>query len=384
MTNIDPLNRHWSGADSTAAVLKDAAGRVAQLRSTAAEHDRLGTFAADELAALRADGYLALLVPEELGGRGRSYAELCAVLATLAHGCPATALTLSMHSHLVAAQVWRHKRAMPAPVLGRVAAEKLLLVSTGASDWLSSEGSAVPVDGGFRVTARKLPASGCPAGDVLVTSVRWDDAPDGAQVLHLAIPFSTAGVRVERTWYAMGMRATGSDTVVLDDVFVPDAAVALQRPADRWHPIWSTVLGSAMPLIMAVYVGVAEEAVDVALRRARARSASTADAAVAGRMVNQLGIARDAVATMVALNDDCCFDNTDALAAAVLSRKTVAADACIATVRLALELAGGSAYGGQGPLERLHRDVHGALFHPLPAARQELLTGCVALGLGID
>ena len=44
-----------------------------------------------------------------------------------------------------------------------------MLVSTGASDWLDSSGTAVRVDGGFRITARKMPASGCPAGDVLVT-----------------------------------------------------------------------------------------------------------------------------------------------------------------------------------------------------------------------
>ena len=46
------------------------------------------------------------------------------------------------------------------------------------------------------------------------------------------------------------MRATGSHTVVLDDVFVPDAAVALIRPADVWHPVWNTVVTAAMPLIM--------------------------------------------------------------------------------------------------------------------------------------
>ncbi len=52
---------------------------------------------------------------------------------------------------------------------------------------------------------------------------------------------SAEGVSIERTWDTMGMRATGSETVVFDDVFVPDAAVALVRPCGQWHPVWGTV-----------------------------------------------------------------------------------------------------------------------------------------------
>ena len=54
-----------------------------------------------------------------------------------------------------------------------------MLVSTGASDWVGSNGTALKVDGGYRVSGRKANASGCEVGNVLVTSIRWDDAPDG-------------------------------------------------------------------------------------------------------------------------------------------------------------------------------------------------------------
>ena len=89
------------------------------------------------------------------------------------------------------------------------------------------------------MSGRKTPASGAPAGAIVVTSTRWEDAPDGPQVVHLSVPFSAEGVRLEETWDAMGMRGTGSHTVVLDDVFVPDAAVPLVRPAGEWHPVWA-------------------------------------------------------------------------------------------------------------------------------------------------
>ena len=58
-----------------------------------------------------------------------------------------------------------------------------------------------------------------------------------------------------------------------------------------------------------------------------------------------------------------------------------AAEACIDTVRLALELGGGAAYSRGPGIERLFRDVHGALYHPLPTAQQEMFTGRRALGI---
>ena len=377
MTNAT-LPRHEVEAETAWA---DAAQDVAAaIAGDAADHDRSGTFVSDGIALARDRGLVSMLVPTELGGGGATHAETCAVLTTLAHGCPATALTLSMHSHLVAAQVWRHKHDLPAPVLTRVAAERIFLVSTGAADWIDSGGRSSKVEGGFRVSARKAPSSGCPAGDVLVSSARWDDAPDGPQVIHFAVPFAADGVSIDQTWDTMGMRGTGSHTVVLDDVFVPDAAVALTRAAGAWHPVWNTVIGAAMPLIMAVYVGIAEAAATRAVALVGERGGTTA-APLVGRMLNQLHTARDGLAAMVVLSDDLRFANTDDLGAAVLSRKTVVADAAISTVRLAMEAVGGASYSTSTGLERLYRDVHGGLYHPLPAAKQEVFTGRAALGL---
>ncbi len=190
-------------------------------------------------------------MPLEFGGGGASHAEVGRLLRELGRRDPSTAVAFSMHCHLVAAQVWRHRHGMDASALFRkVVDDRAVLISTGASDWVASSGSARRVEGGYRVSARKSPASGCEAGHVLVTSIRWDDAPDGPKVLHCAVPFGAEGVRIERTWDTLGLRATGSHTVVLDDVFVPDAAVSLIRPADEWHPVWNVVIGAAMPLIL--------------------------------------------------------------------------------------------------------------------------------------
>lgn len=373
--------RHWTGAAADGRWQQVADDIAPALASTAAAHDRDGTFVTDGIALLREHGAMSMLVPAELGGGGASHADACAFLAELAHACPATSLTFSMHSHLVAAQVWRHHRDLPAPVLPKVTADQLLLVSTGAADWMSSSGTARKVDGGFRVSARKSPSSGAPAGNIVITSIRWDDAPDGPQVIHCSVPFAADGVSVEETWDTMGMRGTGSHTVVLDDVFVPDAAVSLTRPADVWHPVWAVVLGAAMPLIMSSYVGVAEAAATQAIELASQRPDPLSVAPLVGRMLSRLAVARDVCRAMIDASANLTFDNTVEHASTTLARKTAVADAAIDTVRIAMELGGGRAFATSGGIERLYRDVHGALFHPLPAHQQEMFSGRVALGL---
>src|SRR5690606_37256662 len=126
--------------------------------------------------------------------------------------------------------------------------------------------------------------------------------------------------------------------VVLDDVFVPDAAVALVRPADFWHPVWSVVLGAAMPLIMSSYVGVAEEAADRAIRMAGERSDTELTVPLIGRMLARLAVARDTCAAMIASSANLTFDNSVEHASSVLARKTAVADAVVDTVRLAMEI----------------------------------------------
>jgi len=345
------------------------------------ERDVTGELAIDGFRRLREVGITSALVPQEFGGGGVTHRELGAILRELGRYDGPTAVALSMHSHLVAAQVWRHKHGMDASaVLRKVGEDKAVLISTGASDWVASNGTARKVEGGYRVSARKSPASGCEAGDVLATSIRWDDAPDGPHVIHCSIPFSADGVRIERTWDTLGMRATGSHTVVLDDVFVPDAAVALVRPADVWHPVWNSILTAALPLIMSSYVGIADAAVDVVRHAMKGRSDPHVLQLV-GEMMNAHTTAVDTVDAMYADSDDLQFDNTDEQSSRSLSRKTVASDAVIATVRLAIEAVGGLGYTRSSDLERLYRDVHGCLFHPLGRAKQTRFSGRVALGL---
>jgi len=348
----------------------------------AAERDATDAFVAGHYEELKKHRLFSALVPAELGGGGASHSAMCAFLRRLARHCPSTALSLSMHQHLVAAAAYNHRSGRPGrKLLERVAAGETVLVSTGANDWLESNGAVERAEGGFLVNARKPFGSGSPAGGVLVTSAPYEDPAEGWQVLHFAIPFAATGLSLADDWRALGMRATGSHTVVLDRVFVPDDAVVLRRPRGRYHPAWSVILTVAMPLIMSVYAGVAEAAAEIGVAQARRRKDEPATAYLLGELANRLAGVQLAVDDMVRLANDLDFPISVDLASAMLVRKTIAAEGVMATAEKALEAAGGAGFFRRSGLERFLRDAHGAQFHPLPAKRQHRFTGRLALGL---
>jgi alkylation response protein AidB-like acyl-CoA dehydrogenase len=348
----------------------------------AAARDETDAFVGENYDVLKAHKILSAMVPVELGGGGASHSEMAAFIRTLATYCSSTALALSMHQQLVAAAVFNYRNDRPGwQVLNKVAANEIILVSTGANDWMESNGTVERVEGGYKVSARKPFASGSPRGDVLVTSAPYEDPTEGWQVLHFPVPFTSDGVSGLDDWETMGMRATGSQTIAFDEVFVPDEAIVLRRPRGEYHPLWNVVLTCAMPLIMSAYVGVAEAATEIATELARKRRDAPETPVLIGELTNALTTAQMAVDAMVAITNDWEFAPTTENANAMLVRKTIAANAVLATVEKALETAGGAGFYRKVGLERLVRDAHGVRYHPLPEKRQQQFTGRLALDL---
>jgi alkylation response protein AidB-like acyl-CoA dehydrogenase len=350
----------------------------------AANHDADDSFVADNYAELRRRRLFSAGVPAELDGGGASHPEMCDVLRVLAHACSSTALAFSMHTHqvMIPAWRWRHERAPVDAFLRRVAAEELILATSGGSDWLAGSGRAEKVDGGYRVTARKIFASGSPSADLFMTMAVHDDPREGPTVLHFAIPFATAGVKLHDNWRTLGMRGTGSHDVTLDGVFVPDDAVTIRRPSGRWSPVWHVVASTAIPLIYSVYVGVAEAARDIAVREAGRRRDDPATQELVGAMENELAVARLALRSMIdaAGGDRVSPEVTNQ----VMVGRTLAGQAAIRTAEIALEVAGGAAFFRSVGLERLFRDVQGARYHALREAAQRRYAGRLALGLDVN
>jgi acyl-CoA dehydrogenase len=362
---------------------KKAAGALTSvLAERAAAYDGADTFVAENYNDLRAAKLFSALVPKELGGGGLSYSEMCSLIRDFGGACGSTALAFSMHQHLIATALWNYRHGKPGEALLRAVAKgEMVLVGTGAIDWLSSSGVLKRCKGGYRVTAKKPFVSGCLAGELLITSGQCDDPIAGLQVLHFSVPMATKGVQIDRSWETMGMRGTGSHTVILDDVFVPEQAITLCRPCGQYRPVWNVILTVALPLICAAYVGLAEAAAEKAQAIAARKGDDGLNALVVGEMQTELATAEIAFESMIANVNELDLEPSVQHANCALIRKTIVAEAVKRTVDKALEATRGAGYFRNLGLERIVRDAQAAQFHPLPAKKQHRFSGRLAMGL---
>ena len=288
-----------------------------------------------------------------------------------------------MHSHVLATLCYRvRNNIMPSsePALRKIAAEKLALVSTGGSDWLDGSGEMTKAEGGFRFIGRKIFGSGAPAGDLLLTMGVYQDPESGPTVKHFAVNMHDPGVTVLEDWDTLGMRGTGSNTIQINDVFIPEAGISLSRPQGTWHKFFDIIAPIALPMVMSVYLGIAESARDITLEQARKRQEDAMVQDQVGAMDNELLIVQCSVAEMVRLASE---DNPPTVEQSnlIARHKTNATNAAIRTVEKSLAVAGGQAYFRGLGLERRFRDIQAARYHPIQEPRQHRFSGQIALGL---
>jgi alkylation response protein AidB-like acyl-CoA dehydrogenase len=353
------------------------------LRANAAHHDAEGSWAAASFDALRDAGMLTLAVPRELGGMGATIRQIALVERELARHCGSTALALSMHQHVTAFTAWRWRRGLPGAeaTLQRVAGGDTVLASTGGGDFTSPRGVAVPVDGGYRVSGTKRFVSQSPAAAAMSTMFTLDDPERGRRVLNLAVPFGD-GVTVQANWDTLGMRATASNDVVVDDVFIPADKVLADRPYGVLDPPLQVIVSIAMPIISAVYLGVAEGAAAAAVDVVGPSDDPITQRQV-GLMQTRLRVARWALdGALATVGDD--PGPSMATVADVMAAKREIALAGIEVCDLAMEAAGGSAFFRGSPIERAYRDIRAAKFHPLDPEQTLLHAGRLALGVPCD
>lgn len=386
MTATAEIVTMHSSAPDPVATARALGPRFAERAARADEGD---AFVAENYADLKAAGLVEAGVPVDLGGGGAEVRALAAMIAELARHCGSTGLAFAMHTHQVAIPAWRLKHQNAAPAAGllkRVAAERLILLSSGGSDWITGSGRAERVDGGYRISARKVFTSASPAGDLLMTSAVLDGGETGATVLHFGVPMTSPAVTILPTWKALGMRGTGSNDVVIDGHVVPEAAIAARRPQGAWHMLFQVITMIAFPLIYAAYLGVAESARDIAVEMVRGRKPGAEPephlVALVGRMDTELAGARWAHEAMVAAAER-GSPSPETTNDIMMGRALVARHA-MAAVDLAMEAAGGAGFYRNRGLERRFRDIQGARYHPMQPAAQAAYAGRMALGLDVN
>ena len=343
----------------------------------AIKHDLEGTFVHENYEQLKSYKFFSAAIPKELGGGGLGHKAMCEIIRTIAHYCSSTALSFSMHQHLIGASVWKYiHQGIGADMLQNVARHELVLISTGARDWLGSNGELKKVKGGYLFSGTKHFASQSAGGDIAVTSGTYLNIKEKWEVHHFGVPMTTDGVRILDNWDVMGMRGTGSQSIVFDNVFVPNSAITLVRPKSEFHPVWNVVLTVATPLIMSAYVGIAEKAMEIAIEKGKKYHRNQQHiTTLIGRLNNTLLSAQTEWKAMYTLTNEYDFEPELDITVKILSHKTNVGEYTKKTVDYSMEAIGGQSFYRANILERLFRDIQASPFHPLPKWEQYAFTG---------
>jgi alkylation response protein AidB-like acyl-CoA dehydrogenase len=335
-----------------------------------AEHDRDASHPIENYERLRREGFYALNIPKVLGGEGVGLLGHTLAFEALAEGCPATALAFNMHASVVMPLM---KSAQVAPETKRRLADLVvnqgkLIAGNFSEPGTTSLIGARPitararcVQGGYSITARKMFASMLEAADYCLVLAYPEGATSPHAGIMLLVPREANGRRVDANWDTLGMRATRSDALILDDCRLPECAAVFQ--SDDIRPFRLAHLNWFWGSYTAVYLGVAAAAYRevVALMKTRQPAGYAQSLAYqpdVRRHVAQMSADLEA-ARLVAYHAAWLSDSegpTPMTTAALYRAKYLVSEAVSRITRTALTLAGAHGLFKGSRLEQLFRD----------------------------
>ena len=351
---------------------------------------------AEVFAALASAGLLRLIAPAHYGGRGVGWEEFLAIIEAIGRvdGSAAwTAMTLNEEVGIASAY-------LPAASMTDLLHQQPDVIIAGSGVAL---GKARPVSGGWLVNGRWKFVSGVPVADRVVLACRIIDSdgtpPPGQvrqpqRICFILVP--QAQVVVEDTWHVAGLRGTGSNDVVLSDVFVPDAWAGVFGPRDQplpRTPYYCLPSGLRFPFPkVGVAVGVARAAMAAFGQLARTKKPSLLPEllserpnaqAAAARAEALVGSGRAWVSTVV---DElwAVAGASEAIGPELHARARLSAayavDSAIQAVEALASAAGTTASQLDGPWPRLLADVRSVGQHFTVGPHQMQSAGRVFLG----
>ncbi|MGC8967705.1 MAG: acyl-CoA dehydrogenase family protein [Thermus sp.] len=253
----------------------------AEVAPGAAERDRTGAFPWDLVRKLAEFGAFGAQVPEAYGGAGLSTRLFARMVEEVAYHDGALALTVASHNSLATGHILlAGSEAQRQTFLPKLAAGEALgawgLTEPGSgSDAAALKAKAEKVEGGWVLNGTKqFITQGSVAGVYVV--VARTDPPPTPEKKHLGISAFAffrpeQGLRVGRKEEKLGLHASDTAQLVLEDLFLPEEALLGERGKGFYDVL--RVLDGGRIGIAAMAVGLGRAALDYALAYAKGREA---------------------------------------------------------------------------------------------------------------
>jgi indole-3-acetate monooxygenase len=377
---------------ASSAFIDAAIGLAAQIRQCAAEIEQSRRLPLPLVDAIARAGLFRLWIPRTLGGEETDPMTLVRVVEEISRADGATGWCVAIGGEY----------GVFGGYLGPNAAREIFGSDphVRAAGALRPFGTAVVVDGGYRVTGRWPLGSGCQHSAWIVGGCRILDgaAPrvraDGTSIARLLF-FPAAECEILDTWHSIGLRGTGSHDYVVSDIFVPDAhSLSFREPPLEAGPLYALpTIALFATVLAAVPLGIARHAIDILIELAgtkiatRSRQTLREDATLQVHLGRAQALLRSGRAFLYeALNEAWRAVSAErALSLEQLAMLWLASTQAATAAKEAAELvfsAGGSAspYESSG-LERCVRDIHAAAQHLVMAPGNYQMAGQALLGL---
>ena len=371
-----------TGARSFAGIAYDdaiarARALVPALRSRASEAEKARVMPPETIADLHASGILRSMQPGRWGGMEFDFVAYVDFPLELARGCASTGWNLAnlqIHHWMLAMYDERAQE----EVLG---ANPEALIASGIA---YPQGRAKKADGGFVISGRWNFSSCVNVADwnMLAVTVR-----DGERVIdHRMCLLEKSEYEVVDDWNVLGMRSTGSMTVVAKDVFVPEyKALGMYeaRGGDKFpgaktnpNPVYRVPLSALGGHgIGACAVGNAQAALELTINSVKERSTNYTGVKMRDFQAVQLRIGAAGAkidAAHLILREDCLEAQRIANRKLIADTQTklrfkrnlaYAVTLCTEAVDSLHAMAGANGLYETSPLERIFRDAHGLAGH---------------------
>jgi len=362
----------------------------------AAEHDREATHPTENYARLREEGFLALSVPKKWGGAGVGFLGHTLAFEALGQGCPSTALAFNMHASVVMPVLESPEVTIDTKrrIAELVVNDRKLIAGNFSEPGTTSligerplSGIARRTDCGYSITGRKMFASMLEAADYCMVMALPETATNASAGIILLVPRDAEGRRVKANWDTLGMRATRSDALILEDCRLPASVLVFQ--SDDIGPFRLAYANWFWGSYTAVYLGVAtaafKEAVDVvSARRPAGYAQSLAYHPDVRRHIAEMSADLEA-ARLITYHSAWLSDTegpTPRTTAALYRAKYAVGQAATRITRTALLLGGAHGIFKGSRLEQLFRD--GALAPIQPPQADFCLWNMSSFELGLD
>ena len=389
---------------------------AADFAERADEYDRKGIFPLENIEDLKRSGAMAATVPVEYGGLGvESVHDLAVGINRLGRGDGSTAIGVTMHLF----RPWRMTRRLKAERQGGDGARikpieddlKLIgggnkviaaILSEAGTDLASPMVEAKKTDGGWLISGAKIFGTMSEAADTFEITCRVWDGDEGYKRAIANVTSDSPGIESKGDWDGLGMRGSGSHTIVFSDCFVPESALTFVAAWGAWNEGILVSTGVINLALTSVFLGIAESARDVAIETAKAiRTGPNKDSLSHNSSIRQtiaeieieLAASRAVLGRSATFADeflgghadgDMPFEDLKDLAKDIQCSKWTITRRAIDIVDKAMTVSGGSGYLASSVLSRLYRDVRaGPFMQPFSPNEAFDFIGKVTLGLDV-